>query len=259
MLTPNHLREASGLTPRQVNDWDSRGALPNDREAERAHRRFTPQQVFAISVCAQFRRDFGVPVERLSFLRDWLLDDEDEGMDYLNYAARLMTEHGVGVWVLTDFTETVLVATEMELADIWAGGFFGADNMASYAFVNVNPIVNKVLVAIGRSPIESHERYRDLVRAVRDSDRARPHGERKVLNLIRSGQYQSVEVISPDGKAITIRATEHFAPGADLRAILDEADNQVVTTTKRRGKVTGTQRTMTIKPGADKASGTSRE
>lgn len=251
ILTPNDLRQASGLTPRQINDWDSRGALPSDRDGERGHRKFTPLQVFAIAVTAAFKREFGVPVEKSESVRNWLLEDNeaDDGSDALNYAAHLMAERGLGVWLCTDFADTTLILTEMDSADLWAAGFFDAGQEHSFAFLLLNPIVNRILVGIGRSPIEPHQRYRDLVTAMREDDRAHHTGERELLAMIRSGKYRTVEVTTPDGEIHTITSTEFLKPGINPRAVLDTEDNQKLTANKVRGKIVGYTQKVTTKPG----------
>ena len=100
ILTAGDLRRASDLSYRQMNDWDSKGALPGRRANKRDWRRFTPREVFAVAVLCELRKRFGVPLEKLTYVREFMLQP---GADHLRAATRLMNQPGMGVCLLTDF------------------------------------------------------------------------------------------------------------------------------------------------------------
>jgi hypothetical protein len=55
---------------------------------------------------------------------------------------------GVGVWVMTDFEDTFVMDSELEFRGMWQAGYFGSSNDRAFAFVNVTPLVNKMLSAL---------------------------------------------------------------------------------------------------------------
>ena len=54
-------------------------------------------------VCNEIRKRFGVPVERLTFVRNFMLQPK---ADHFREAAELMATLGVGVYLLTDLEDT---------------------------------------------------------------------------------------------------------------------------------------------------------
>ena len=62
----------TGLTYRQLNEWDSRGLLPHTRTGKTGWRRVTKWQAISIRIVADLHSEFGIPLARLSRLRQWL-------------------------------------------------------------------------------------------------------------------------------------------------------------------------------------------
>ncbi len=89
-----------------------------------------------VAVCAEIRRKFGTPVERIKFVQDFMLE---EGADHLAAAIKMNSSLGCAVWVMTDFEERFEMAPEMDFEDLWSHGFFGVDNESAFAFVNFTP------------------------------------------------------------------------------------------------------------------------
>ena len=94
--SPKNVHAVTGLTPRQLNDWDERGALPHERKGKEGWHRFSGRDIFALMVCSEFRRTLGIPVERLKFVREFMTQD---GANHLSAAINLMGFLGVGVWI----------------------------------------------------------------------------------------------------------------------------------------------------------------
>ena len=107
VFSARDVQRASGLTARQLNDWDERGALPHDREGEIGWRRFSIREMFVLVVCAELRSKFGVSVERVKHVQKFMLQD---GADHFAAAIRLMGVLGVALWLLTDFEGTFVMA-----------------------------------------------------------------------------------------------------------------------------------------------------
>ena len=71
-FTPRALKGITGLSSRQLNEWDSRDALPSQREGERGWRRSTMSQAIALAILAGVKRTFGTPVNMLKPLLSWM-------------------------------------------------------------------------------------------------------------------------------------------------------------------------------------------
>ena len=80
------LRSLAGLSYRQLNDWESRGAIPIRRGRRRGWRTFSPREIFAVMVVAKLRDVFGVPVERLVWVQKQLLRREKNFRSALMWA-----------------------------------------------------------------------------------------------------------------------------------------------------------------------------
>ena len=87
VFTANDLFELAGLTYRQLNDWERRGALPHDRERDAGWRRFTAREVFALMVCAEIKAKFGTPLTRLKWVVDFM---GQKGANHLRAALDMM-------------------------------------------------------------------------------------------------------------------------------------------------------------------------
>ena len=68
------LLRVAGLTYRQLNDWEKRGGvLSSERATEDGWRRFTGEEVLALSVCARLRRQLSLPLPQIGQLYLWLV------------------------------------------------------------------------------------------------------------------------------------------------------------------------------------------
>ena len=104
-LMPRDVRVLAGLSYRQLNQWESRGAVPHRRGRDAGWRRFSPHEVFALMVCAKVRRRLNVPLQSLQWLRRRMLL---HGIDHLDAALRFINS-GEDVCLLTDLRETLLL------------------------------------------------------------------------------------------------------------------------------------------------------
>ena len=69
------MRAVGGISYRQLNDWDSKGALPTQRVRGSGWRKFDSRQLFVILVLAEIRNQFGVSIEKLAWLQKFMLQD----------------------------------------------------------------------------------------------------------------------------------------------------------------------------------------
>ena len=68
MFTASDVKAVGGISYRQLNDWDSKGALPTQRVGSSGWRKFDSRQLFVILICAEIRNKFGVSIEKLAWL-----------------------------------------------------------------------------------------------------------------------------------------------------------------------------------------------
>ena len=71
-FTAKDAKEVVGLSYRQLHDWESRDAIPSDEKRERKWRKFDSKQLFTLIVCAEIRRLYGIPLEKIRYVRDFM-------------------------------------------------------------------------------------------------------------------------------------------------------------------------------------------
>lgn len=245
VFSAREVQEAAGLTYRQLNDWEARGALPTDPDRDRGWRRFSPREVFMLMVCSEIRRRFGTPVDRVKFVSECMLQP---GADHLSVAIELMGLLGVGVWLMTDFEETFVMDSELEFRDMASLGYFGGDSPAGYVFVKLNPLVNQLLACL-KEPVHlpAHGRGYEIMSEIRKRFSIDSAEEFEVLEAIRSGDYSKIEVATKDGRVRTIRTTSHLEPTEPIEKLLGNHDYQKLIVTKRDGRVVSVEQQATQK------------
>lgn len=73
ILGAAELRQLAGLSYRQLNEWEKRGALLSLRKDGKGWRRVTPLQAVALRVVASLRDEFGIPLKELKRVLYWML------------------------------------------------------------------------------------------------------------------------------------------------------------------------------------------
>ena len=235
MFTARDVKNIAGLSYRQINDWDSRDALPHDRATEGGWRRFSPRDIFALMVIHEIRKKFGIPVNRLRWVQEFMLQD---GANHYQAAARLMVIFGMGVWLITDCEETFIMDSEMELIDLTNHGYFGGDEEKAYIMVKLNPLVNRLLSCL-KDPIHlpAHGKGYEILHAMREDFGVRNASEQRVLQIARDGDYRKIEIKLDNGEIRTIRATASRPKDVRLEDLLGEHEFQRIVVTKRDGEV----------------------
>ena len=241
------LREAAGLSYRQVHTWDSKGALPNQREGAAGWRKFTGREVFAIMVCSEIRRRFGAPVESLRFVRSFMLQEK---ADHLRFAMEQMAM-GMSVWLLTDLHETFIMDTDLEFDDLFRHGFFRGDHPQGFVLLNVNSIVNRMLESKGLPirPISLDGVYAHVA-SVRSALQVRNSEEWQVLQSLRQRTFRRVTVEMKDGDVVHVSTEEEHATGGrevteeQVIDLLKEQEYQTITVTKHDGRIVRLNQTV---------------
>src|SRR5437867_6865558 len=120
VYTAGDLKAAAGMSYRQLNDWEVKGAVSADKDRGEGWRKFSARDLFVIMVCAELRKRFGIPLEQIKFVHDFMRKD---GADHLRAAFKLMNL-GLSVYLLTDFKETFVLDSDLEFEDLMSYGYF---------------------------------------------------------------------------------------------------------------------------------------
>ena len=76
------LRELTGLSDRQLHEWDKRGALPHDRP-KGGHRRVNTWEAMALKILAAIRDRYQIPLTKLLPLLEWAIGNSPSKVDRL--------------------------------------------------------------------------------------------------------------------------------------------------------------------------------
>lgn len=192
-------------------------------------------------VCAEIRKQFGVPLESLGYVRSFMLQ---KGADHFGTAVQLMDRLGVGVYLLTDLKKEFIMDSELEFTDLMTHGYFRPDRQQAYIFMSVNHLVNRLLACL-KEPIhlELHGRGYEIMHLIRETTTASNQQEVQVLNLIRQRAHKRVVMHLKDGEVIRADLEGQMS-GEELQSrekkileALEMGDYETVTVTMRGGKV----------------------
>ena len=132
------VKDASGLTYRQLNDWEERGVLPESKDRGSKWRKYNLHDLFIITVLAQLKSQFNTPTEKLKFIKDRMTK---EGISRLNALMVHLTLADVSEWLLTDFEETYLIDSELKIKEMFSRGYFHSEEHVAYVLLNVTPLI----------------------------------------------------------------------------------------------------------------------
>lgn len=199
--TARDLLTLANLTYRQLNDWDSKGVLPAQPKRGRGWRKFTVKEVFAVMVCAEIREKFGLPLERLRWLKGRMLLGRYE----IYRASRaIMESAGFPTYLLSDLSSFMVMGGTVSFARTFQEGGIVGKAFNSSVLLYLNPLVNRLLAyEEGGEPIPDHGRGY--------SHPSWNHGiirtplEREVLDKLREGEVREVVVTLSDGREIKVR------------------------------------------------------
>ena len=225
-------RRVTGLSSRQLNDWDQRGALPHERDSEAGWRKFSARQLFALLVAAEIRKQFGIPVERLKWMTNFMLA---EGANHLSAAIELIAILGVNVWIVTDLEETFIMDSDLEIQNLFSMGAFTPRK--GLVFVRINPLVDRLVGDDDGKPLlPLHGRGYELLAQI-TAAQSLTASEQHVLQLIRGGNYESVEIVLRDGEIDRIKRSKKQDVATKVQDLIKSEDFQSIRIHVRDGQV----------------------
>jgi hypothetical protein len=247
IFTAGDVKNASGMSYRQIHDWDAKGTLPNQREQGPTWRKFSPREIFTIMVCKEIRDRFGTPLESLRYVREFMLKD---GANHLQAAVDIM-RYGFVVFILTDLKKTFVMDSDLEFEDLFHLGYLRGAEDQGYVFVQVNHLVNRLLGCL-KTPasLHIHDKVYEAVRQARLEPIVRYEWELAIISAIRNGDYKRVILTKKDGEAMLLEVEQEFsasdAAEADIGSLLNQHEFQTVTVSRQAGKNVRVKRTLPI-------------
>ena len=238
------LKRLAGITYRQLNDWESKGLIPDTREGEAQWRRFTLPQFFGLMVLAELRRRFDVRIEDLRWIGERLLREETK---LLYEAAGKISAEGVPLILLTDLKTFFVIDTVTAVADFMASGQFAREPDSAFIMLKLNSLVQKLLAEFGvKMSLEEHGlgfEYR------KDNIPQNPE-EEKLLKLLRRADFRKLEVDLQKGEIRLITAEQVIPPDLvpDILGLIKSPGYETLSVVKQDGKITEVRRKIPIKP-----------
>lgn len=250
--TAADVRQAAGLSYRQLNDWEGKGVMPDPRSEDASWRKYSPRDIFALMVCKEIRDRFGVPLESLRWLKDFMFQQD---ADHFAAAVEMMAM-GMSVLLLTDLSKTFVMDSDLEMEDLLKLGYFRHEEGQGYILLKLNPLVNRLLSCL-KEPFQLriHDRFYAVVRDTLGAMRVRSVEEFEVLELVRKGEFRRVSVLLKGGRVERIEAEkEHdIRERGEILDLLNSSKYQTVTLTKVDGQIIRVTRKIPIKFGTPPA------
>ena len=236
-LTASDLQKAAGLSYRQLNNWDEKGILPESRE-ETGWRKFSPNEVFILLICKEIKDRFGVSLENLKTLKEYLLQDNH---NYLNETIQLITDGGLTVCLVTDLKEIFVVDNDWEISAFIRSGLLRNEHAQDIIILRLNPLVNTILKTLNLPPLDNKKEIYDVLASMSLKRAAQTEPEFHLLELVRSKNFKSVIVHLNDGRIIQTDATEELGKNGgeekEILRIIKEKKFQSIVIDLNDGKV----------------------
>ncbi len=244
-FTAKDAKELAGLSYRQLHDWESRNAIPSDRTRERKWRTFSSKQLFVLMVCSEIRRRYGIPVEKIRYVSDFMASEE---ADHFAAAVRMMS-FGFHVFLLTDFETTFVMDSDLEFNDLMQHGYFRDEDTKPFIFLRLNGIVNRLLSLL-KEPIEIRpdDAIYDTISVHKALD-VHTQAELDLLQAVRSGHFDQVTVKLNHGMISVIDkegevATEDLNNADDTISVKRENEFETLMVNSRDGQIVRARRRL---------------
>jgi len=248
-LRAKDVKDATGLSYRQLNDWESKGVVPDNRKDKTQWRKFTNREVFMLMVCKEIRDRFNIPIESFGFIRTFMLQKE---ANHFEFAFEMMSM-GLCVYLMTDLKDFFIMDTDLYLEFLSKHGFFRSDEPQSYIFIKVNPLVNRMLSMKKLPNIKIDKKVYDLHFEFDQQSTTRSNEERELLKLIRNKAYKRITVHMKDTKIFQVDTEEELGEEfkskqeKEILKIVKEKKYQTIFLQKHDNKIVRISRKSTIK------------
>ena len=241
------LMAVTDLSYRNVTDWDAKGIIPGRRDGSKGWRRFTVEEVFVTLLLTEIRKQFGISITNLRWLKDRMFEDKH---GHLPFILGLMQGFGSPVFLLADFHDQFRICSVVEMMDAVITGYFDDVESEGFVLYKINPLVNRLLTSLGVPAIEESGLGYDIIFSMLGKRADQTPKERELLETIRNSATTKVEVTLKNGTIVQStaeRKLENLDP-KELLAILNSGDHQTLSVTKHDGKITSVRQKIPGKP-----------
>ena len=237
-LTASDLQKASGMSYRQLNSWDEKGAIPESRDQLDRWRKFTPNTFFTILICKELRDKFGVSFEALRRLQRKF---EEDGAEKLQHTLQCITGLGYSVCLLTDLKDEFFIDTDLEVSNLLRAGLLRKKNANDYIILRLSPLVNKVLELIKQPPLPDGEEWYEKLFELLGQTFVKNDAEFHLLSLVRSKEFRSITIHLKNGQIYQTDTYEELGEkmedAKDLLKIIKEKQHQSISIDLTGGEV----------------------
>ena len=247
-LTASDLNKASGMSYRQLNSWDEKGAIPSSRDTVDAWRKFTPDDFFTILICKELRDKFGVSFESIKRLQDKF---EKDKFNNLQHTINCITPAGYTVCLFTDLQDDFYILNDLDMAALIQTGFFRKKNAKDFLILRLNPLVNKIFELLKKPPLPDGDAWYEKLFELQGKAVVKNDAEFHLLSLVRSKDFRSITVHLKDGRIYQTDSYEELAEKVDgsneLMKIIKEKQYQSVSIDLADGEVIRISRKSPVK------------
>ncbi len=237
-LTASDLNKASGMSYRQLNSWDEKGAIPSSRDTVDAWRKFTPDDFFTILICKELRDKFGISFESIKRLQDKF---EKDKFNNLQHTINCITPAGYTVCLFTDLQDDFYILNDLDMAALIQTGFFRKKNAKDFLILRLNPLVNKIFEALKKPPLPDGDAWYEKLFELQGKAVVKNDAEFHLLSIVRSKDFRSITVHLKDGRIYQTDTYEELREKVDdtneLMKIIKEKQYQSVAIDLVNGEV----------------------
>jgi DNA-binding transcriptional MerR regulator len=222
----------TSLSYRIVNHWQNKGLLSDSRPEGKGWRMFSPMEYVWVCIITELR-DFGVPIKTLQKVKE-ILSFLNEF--FPNSPFPLLEFYSVNV-ILSGLDVYLIVFPNGDEEPINYGEYQTSDDKIGLRN-HIKISLNKIL-----QDLYPHMKITTIKRSsIKTSDE-----ESKLFFLLRTGQYDSIEIKLKSGEIEKINATEFLKNDMRLTDIKKDADFQSIEFIQRYGKTDKIKRTINYK------------
>ncbi|MEI8011519.1 MAG: MerR family transcriptional regulator [Candidatus Omnitrophota bacterium] len=247
-LTASDLQKAAGMSYRQLNSWDEKGAIPESRDNHDAWRKFSPNDFFTILICKELRDRFGVSFEAIRRLQERF---EKDNFNNFQHTVKCISPLGYAVCLFTDLEQEFCIDQDLGIANYIRAGLLRKKNSKDYIILRLNPLVNKIFELLQMPPLPDGDAWYEKLFELQGQAVVKNDAEFHLLSLVRSKDFRHITVHLKDGRIYQTDTYEELAEKIDgsneLMKIIKEKQYQSVSIDLADGEVIRISRKSPVK------------
>jgi len=151
-LAPLEVKKITGLSRRQLSEWDNKGLLPTQkRDSQNAWRRFSGANTIQLAILSEFRKTGLSPID-LRELALWMRDRETEMMKYI----RERIARGSLIFLSSNLKEQFFLHSDAneDIQEMILLAYQKGGDSKIVLQININQIVNDILKTLNQKPLK---------------------------------------------------------------------------------------------------------